>query len=146
MIIVESGLSRLTHWMDLYDCGTITAFRGEYTKAENLKRNKSLQAKLLSKNYNITVVKGAYIENMGTPKEKEVKEDTFFVVDAKERGTLKEDLKKFGEEFDQDSVLFIPKGGQTSLLIGTSKMKIIGQLMVKKKKCKLEKWVKVVSL
>lgn len=123
----ESGLSRVWKHSQNHDIGTITAFRhddacGEgvvYTKSENKARNKSLQAKLQAKGYGITKASGVYIENYGTKNARNVKEEIFIVVDLKDRGTLKKDLKKFGNEFDQDSVLHIPKGGTTGALIGT---------------------------
>jgi hypothetical protein len=127
----ESSLSRLWSHTEKNDCGTITAFRstrdcneGEpYTKKENLKRNKSLLAKLQSLRYSVTSVKGSYIEDYGTSEAKEVGENVFFVVDLDNKGNLEKDLKKLGAEFDQDSILFIPKGRTSSTLIGTNKCK-----------------------
>lgn len=126
-IITEVGLSRLWMHMSKHDTGTISAFRyarecgvGErYTKNENLKRNASLLAKLLSKQYNVIAVKGSYIENFGSPTAREVNENTFLVIDVDDRGRLLDDLKSLGQEFEQDSVLFIPKGGMSATLHGT---------------------------
>jgi hypothetical protein len=130
-ILKESGLSRLATHMDNHDCGTITAFRSKsgcagpedqtYTKQDNKKRNRQLQANLQSLGYGVTAVDGAYIENFNTPDAKEVREDVFFVVDLKDRGRLESDLKVLGEQYDQDSILFIPRGGKGSVLIGTNK-------------------------
>jgi hypothetical protein len=124
----ESGLSRIWKHMENHDCGLLTAFRhakacgkGDvYTKEENLKRNKSMLAKLQAKRYGVTSVKGSYIENFGSSDEKEVGENVFFVVDTQDTGKLKEDLVKLGKEFEQDSILYIPKGGESSVLIGTN--------------------------
>lgn len=124
----ESGLSRVWAHMKDHDTGILTAFRyakacgkGDvYTKAENLKRNKSLLAKLQSKRYGVTSVKGSYIENYGSKDEKEVGENVFFVIDLKDTGKLKKDLIELGKEFEQDSILYIPKGGDKSELIGTN--------------------------
>jgi len=129
--INESSLSRLYQHMTKHDVGTITAFRsardcnsGEpYTKAENKARNKSLLAKLQAKRYSVTSVKGSYIEDYGTPNAKEVGESVFFVVDINDNGNLERDLRKLGEEFEQDSILFIPKSGEKAILIGTNKCK-----------------------
>lgn len=123
----ESGLSRVWKHSQDHDIGTITAFRHDdacgdgvaYTKAENKARNKSLQAKLQAKGYGITKASGVYIENYGTKKATPVKEEIFIVVDLKDRGTLKKDLKAFGNEFEQDSILYIKKGGTSGDLIGT---------------------------
>ena len=123
----ESSLSRIWKHNELHACGALTAYRkapdcgnGEpYTKADNKKRNKSLLAKLLSKGYGVTKLKGSYPEGGTT-----VKEESFFVVDNKDTGKLESDLKKLGEEFDQDSILFIPKGSikgeDKAYLIGTN--------------------------
>ena len=65
-------------------------------------------------------MRGVYIENYDTPEAKDVGEDTFFVVDLDDKGNLKKTLMEFGEEYDQDSILFVPKGGTKGLLIGTN--------------------------
>ena len=113
----ESGLSRLAKHMDEHDCGTITAFRSkegcggedaaEYSLDDNKKRNRQLYANLEVLGYGVTRVDGAYIENFGTKDAKEVKEDVYFVVDLKDKGTLKNDLMRLGEKYMQDSILFI---------------------------------------
>jgi len=129
--LTESSLSRLWRQMQEHDAGTITAYRSkeyddqgnvakEYTRAENKARNNVLGAKLRMK-YGVTRVKGAYIENYGTPKAEEVGESTFFVVDISDRGTLEKDLRKLGQEFNQDSVMFIPKGTNRGILWGTKR-------------------------
>ena len=109
----ESGLSRLWRHNEEHDCGAMTAFRvgadcGEgkaYTNKENKQRNKSLLAKLKSKGYGITKLLGKYPEGG-----KSVTESSWFVVDLNDSGKLEADMKRLGEEFDQDSILFIPKG------------------------------------
>lgn len=126
-ILNESSLSRLWKHNEEHDCGALTAFRkapncgeGEpYTKKENNQRNKSLLAKLKSKGYGVTKLHGKYPEGG-----KSVTEISYFVVDLDDNGNLKKDLRKLGEEFDQDSILFVPKGaikGDTkAYLIGTN--------------------------
>lgn len=119
--------------MDKYECGTISAFRaardcgkGErYTYRENMQRNASLFAKLRTAGrFSITAVKGSYIENYkSTDPENppiEVSEETFFVADIDDRGKLLNVLKRFGEEFEQDSIMFIPKGGTQAEIHGTN--------------------------
>jgi len=119
--LVESSLSRLWSHMVDHDSGMITAYRGQYTKKENQQRNKSLLAKLQSKRYGVTSIKGTYVEDYNTPKAKEVGEHTFFVNDLKDTGNLLKDIKELGEFFEQDSVLFIPKGAESAQLHGTNK-------------------------
>ncbi len=125
--LTESSLSRLWHHNEEHDCGAITAFRiardcnqGErYSKKENRQRNKSLRAKLISNGYGVTGVYGTSIEG-----DEKTKEESFFVVDLKDDGNLKMDLVKLGEMFEQDSILFVPKGAikgeDKAILIGTN--------------------------
>lgn len=128
-LVSEASLSRTWSHMQKHASGTITAERfardcgeGEkYTRADNKKRNKSLQAKLQNEGYSVTSVKGKYIENFGSKDQREVGEKVFLVVDIKDRGNLEKRLRQFGEEFEQDSILFITKGGQSGKLIGTNK-------------------------
>ena len=122
----ESSLSRVWKRMQKHDSGTITAFRNEYTKGQNKARNRTLLAKLMMKNYSVTKVKGTYIENFKTPEAKEVGENVFLVIDIKDKGDLKSFLVKLGEEFEQDSILFVLKGGGNGLLIGTNNSKFPG--------------------
>lgn len=127
----ESSLSRLWKHMQDHDTGVMTAYRSkefdddgnivkEYTRKENKARNSWLSAKLLRK-YSVTRVKGAYIENYGSPEAEEVGEATLFVTDLNNTGNLKKDLKKLGNELNQDSIMFISKGSNKALLIGTKK-------------------------
>ena len=112
----ESSLSRL--WKKYQDCdsGTITAFRGEYSKKENLARNAVLGA-----GYSVTSIDGVYIENYGSANEKPVKEKSFIVFDHKKTGKLKADLKRLGLRYDQDSITFNSVSDGNYYLIGTSK-------------------------
>ncbi len=122
-IMTESSLSRIKDKVSKYSCGAITAFRGEFTKAQNKARNKELLAALKAKKYSITKVKGSYIENFGSESQKEVGEETWFVcnemVEGDDKGKLESDLKQLGKKYDQDSILSI-RNGKASL-IGTSK-------------------------
>lgn len=120
----ESGLSRFISHIKDHDCGIITAFRSTYSLGENEARNYSLRAKLQDKGFGVTGVDGVTIENFGTNNEVEVQEDSFFVVDLKDSGNLKETLVKLADEFEQDSIMFIPKnkvdpeGNYTAYLVG----------------------------
>lgn len=128
--MTESSLSRLWRHNLAHDCAALTAFRKsencgdgeEYTKSDNLARNRSLLAKLKSMGYSVTSLKGKYPEGGNTGKE-----ESFFVVDIKDNGNLLSDVKELGELFEQDSVLFIPKGAidnkSSAFLIGTNHCK-----------------------
>lgn len=135
--IIESSLSRMRQHMLDHDTGFITAFRSELTEGDldelqrqlqqpvkvtrrqNLKRNQQLRA-ALQKKYNLTAVRGSYIENYGQPNAREVGENVFFVVDAKDTGALEKDLRALGKRFNQDSILFIRKGASQGVLWGTN--------------------------
>lgn len=112
-IIKESSLSKLWRYNEEHDCGSITAFRfasncgdGDvYTKKQNKARNTSLLSKLKTKGYVVISLKGKYPEGGVTKKEQ-----SFFVVDIEDKKTLRKDLEILGEEFEQDSILYIPEG------------------------------------
>lgn len=122
----ESGLSRLWRHNEEHDTGALTAFRKgpacgdtdkRYTNKENAQRNKSLLAKLKTKGYGVTKLHGTYPEGGKT-----AKEISYFVVDLSDAGKLEKDLLQLGQEFEQDSILFIPKGA----IKGDAKAELIG--------------------
>jgi len=122
-LLKESSLSRIYNYVENYSCGAITGFRNEYTRKQNIERNKKIFAALKAKGYSVTRVKGSYIENFNTPSQKEVGETSFFVantnIEEDDGGELEKVLTKLGEKFDQDSILSIRNG--EGYLIGTSK-------------------------
>jgi hypothetical protein len=76
----------------------------------------------MAKGYSVTAIDGSYIEGFDDDSvpNKEVFENSYFVVDLKDRGTLEKDMRKWGEQFEQDSIMF-GKAGEKPSLIGTSK-------------------------
>ena len=129
--LLESSLSKIWNTNNEYDCGAITAFRlarncgkgKPYTRAEKNARNKSLLSKLLSLGYKVISVKGKSLDGNEV-----TKEESFFVVDRNNSGKLFPDLVKLGEEFDQDSILYVEKGfitkkGGEAFLYGTNRCK-----------------------
>lgn len=123
--VESSSLSKLYEKMLKSDCGIITPFRGEFSHRENLQRLHSLYVKLSSPSLSLTAVQGYFLENKGTLSEKWVKETGYFVTysrsDNPNKIDLKEKLLKLGEEFDQDSIFWIPKNEICGYEIGTSK-------------------------
>lgn len=118
----ESGLSRITDKMQNHAIGMITAFRGEYTREENMQRNKSLKSKLLNAGFHVTPVQGNYIENFGAENAVPVKENSFFVVNpvqGDDNGKLEAFLREMGEAFEQDSI-FSKRFNSPGRVIGTS--------------------------
>lgn len=124
----ESSLSRIYKHVTEHDSGTISAFRyaescgkGErYTKKQNLDRNAKLKAQLLSKGYGVTAIDGVYVENYGTKEARDVKEDSFIVIDLKDKGNLKKDLISLGTQYEQDSITYSKPNGEY-YLISTNK-------------------------
>jgi len=116
----ESSLSRLYKHMQEHDSAALSAFRNEFSKEENLERNRELKAELLGRGYGVTRILGSYIENFETPKAIEVAEESFFVSNRKDDEDFKDEIAKLGEDFDQDSVLIVPKGAEDAYLLGTS--------------------------
>lgn len=126
----ESNLSRLWKHNLEHDCGAITAFRiyedcndklVKLSHEDKKKRNLALASDLKSLGYSITKVIGKYPEGNSNVLTKEV---SYFVVDAQDNGKLKSDLKRLGNKYDQDSILYVPKNsfGKNSkaVLIGTN--------------------------
>jgi len=117
----EASLSRVYDMMSKHDTGMISGYRDERTREENKNMDRKILVYLKSKGYSLTRVKGSYIENFGSDTAKEVSEDSFFVVDINNTGRLKSELFKLGVLADQDSIMFIEKGTESAVLIGTSK-------------------------
>jgi len=120
--LCEAGLARVWKHGQEHDTGAMTAFRNApkcgdgdpYTHKENQARNKSLKAKLKSMGYGVIAIEGKYPEG-GVVK----KESSYFVIDQTDTGKLEADLKKLGKHFEQDSILFVPKG-TAGYLVGTN--------------------------
>ena len=120
----ESSLSRVWGQTQKFDSGTISAYRdardcGEgkkYTKSEKQKRNGILESKLLMEGFGVTKIKGVYIENYGSDDEVSVKEESFMVIDLKNKGLLKKDLMRFGEMFEQDSITYSKPNGEYKII------------------------------
>jgi len=122
-IIVEGGLSR--NWSDMqeHDCALISAERDRYTYKENLARGHELEAFIAGApaGYGYKTERGSFIENFGTPLAVEVSEKSLFVVNLEDEPTAEffDHMGELSEQFEQDSVLMIPKGGKGAYLLGT---------------------------
>ena len=145
-IIIESSVSRTKFYLQNYECATISAFRPganidrkdekELTNRRDvLKRNKKHSAELGKKltelGYTHFLVDGAWVKTdekdrpiINKRGEKSIgSEITYFVVNnnGDTREQFRNNLKKLGNDFDQDSVMFYPKGSNMAFLSGTSK-------------------------
>ena len=121
-ILSESSLSRIYNHVKNHSVGAITAYRGNNSPSTNEQLNRRLASYLSSRGYGITQIEGGFIENQGTPDEREITEKTFFVVNPTEGdddGKLEQDLISLGELYDQDSILSY-RFGDKPTYIGTS--------------------------
>lgn len=127
-LLGESSLNRVYQHMLSHDTAALTAFRDESincldnssTEPNNNLRNKELKATLLRLGYGVTAVDGSYIENFNTKAAKEVKENSFFIVNLNDGSDFFSNIEKLGQLYCQDSVLLIPKGGINAKLLGTN--------------------------
>jgi methyltransferase-like protein len=144
-ILTESSMSRIVSLTEKYDCAILTAFRdklinclnaedvvGELNIRDNKGRNKALKAYLLNKKYAITNVKGNYIENyvsekqkeldakskevVARPEPKEKSEDSFFVVNINNDPNFVDEIIKLGKLFCQDAVMIFEKDSGSKYL------------------------------
>lgn len=146
----ESSISRIYEHILNHDTAFITGFRdnpGDPTKCRkptklkktqvpaakqrsmiqsNKERNMFLKASLLERGYGVTDVDGTYVEDFGTKAAKEVKEDSFFVVNLNDDPSFKSFLNGLSEYFCQDSFLYVNRGGESSMLIGTNNSEFPG--------------------
>ena len=118
-LIAEGGLSRNWAHMQEHDCALISAERDRYTDKENQDRGHQLEAILMYTRYGYKTERGSFIENFGTPQAIEVSEKSLFVVNLKDDPGFFDYMAQLGEQFEQDSVLMIPKGGKEAYLVGT---------------------------
>jgi len=132
--VSESNLARLTGWIKAHDAAMITAFRGEqrhcthdcytdnwprgkeFSLEENSQRNYELQSILNKAGFGVTDVDGSYIEGYGSDSPKEVRENSFFVVNLTDTPKFSKIIQVLGERYCQDSVLIMPKGKEAYLL------------------------------
>ncbi len=113
-ILTESGLSsRFLRYDNEHDCAFISAYRTardcgqgkRYTKRENLQRSTNLLYKLISRRYRVISVLGQFRDGRQDSSER-----TFFVLNQHDSEQFAEHIISFGEDFEQDAVLIIPKG------------------------------------
>jgi hypothetical protein len=121
-LLKESSLSRIHEHITNHDSAILTAFRNEYSRKNNLRRNRELKAKLLRQGYALTRVDGVFIENLGKENEVEVAESSFFILNRYDGEQFFSIIAELGEEYEQDSALMIPRGGHGAYLLGTSAM------------------------
>lgn len=136
-LILESSISRLLSHGKNHDCGTISAYlsnideddydlndskqKQEFNIAKkkelkvNTKKHRELGSKLRDMGYSVTQVKGGYAYEQNGAKKID-QEFSWFVVDSKDTGNLEKDLIKIGNQYNQESIIFQPKGKEPYLV------------------------------
>lgn len=109
----EASLSRVwQHVESDRPIALITAFRGEFDREENVRRNKELAATIRKMGYGYFFVDGYWIENEGTPEEVHVAEDTIFVIAPEDSDTkFRAQMTDLASKYDQEGVLIKDKEG-----------------------------------
>lgn len=109
----EASLSRVwQHAESDRPIALLTAFRGEFDREQNVRRNKELAATIRKLGYGYFFVDGYWIENEGTAEEVHVSEDSIFVI-APEGSDEKfrNQMVQLGAKYNQDGVLIKDKEG-----------------------------------
>jgi hypothetical protein len=120
-VLNEATLVRLyRHTLDR-NIGIISAFRGRYTKQENMSRSGQLESAIRAAGFGFYRLEGHYIEGYGSEQSKDVKERSYLIIGNKgdDSGNLKGFLKKMGAKFNQDSILYKSYDTKNAVLIGT---------------------------
>ena len=100
--------ARQTMDIEARNIGLITAYRPEFTPAENRARNGELHADLAPLCGSL-LVRGRYVEKRGLPDQRTTEIEAFLVFgSAEDSGNLKGLLRKYGRKYDQDLVVHKP--------------------------------------
>lgn len=118
--IEAAGLSRIYQYTQEHDTGTISAFRPEYSRQENLTRSSILAGLLRKEGYTTIQVQGIYQYEDGSTG----KESSFFVVDRHDRGNLFKSLLELGSKFEQESISYADRGQDFALYATNSQYKL----------------------
>jgi hypothetical protein len=124
MLIHEGAtrsLSRIWQHTKESNIAMITAYRGEFDKSKNEKRNRELKSKISSAGFGYVQMTGNYIENKGDPDQRQVEEKSFFITSSpNDNGKLKSFVTKMGKLYNQDSVFYKSANSDDAYLIGTA--------------------------
>lgn len=119
----ETSLSRVYAHTQGKNVGIISAFRGgeERTPAQNEAAHRELGEKIRSAGFGRIRVQGHYIEDKGSLNARPVYEKSWLVIgkDGPDSGNLLGNMKKWGREYNQDSVLYKPHDQRNAALHGT---------------------------
>ena len=108
----ESSLSKIHKYRQTCDTGAISTMRPKKTRAVARKEINLLISELQKKGFVAIKTVGYYQGGS---------EQSLFVADPKFNGNLKETLIEYGKLFNQDTILFRPKGGKSRLIVTRGK-------------------------
>lgn len=146
-MLVEASLSRIVRSIDNEETsvGMITAFRGEYDYKQNQKRNVALEREIRSNGYGYNRIVGKWVENEGTPEEKDVYEETFFIRasgDQSSSDKLKKNLMAWCKKYSQEGALFKPgKSNKMFFLDASGSLSALGEMGVNQ----IKKYMSIVA-
>lgn len=104
----ESSLSKIHKYRQMCDTGAMATMRPEKTRAVARKEINWLISEFQKKGFVAIKTMGYYQGGS---------EQSLFVADPKHNGNLKETLIEYGKLFNQDTILFRPKGGKSRLIV-----------------------------
>ena len=107
-MINESSLSKIHKYRQTCDTGAMATMRPDKTRAVARKEINWLISEFQKKGFVAIKTVGYYQGGS---------EQSLFVADPKHNGNLKETLMEYGKLFNQDTILFRPKGGKSRLII-----------------------------
>lgn len=114
--VLHYSLNRTIYWLNNRNCAILSAWRGEYSRTENDRRNNELQQSLRSLGYGIIRLKGYYAEidkSIG-------KENSYLVFDPEDTEEFRDNIYEHSERYNQDCFLFKPVNKDCACLIGTN--------------------------
>jgi len=146
IIIKESNVNRIRHWVTTKEIAIISGWRDEIkdvvsntenqwdienvgtklTTSEKKVRNRELKSTLSTLEYGITPIKGNFWERYGTNNQVEVREDSYFVVNLNDDPNFFKNIFELGVYYNQDAILHSPKGSIEGSLIGTNNCEYFG--------------------
>jgi len=119
--ISEAKLSRIFQYVEdpKKTFGIVSSFRGQYSKAENLKRHAALKSAVRGMGLGFIEMKGGYVEEGGV-----VEELSLFIPSVK-----RSQIVELGQDFEQHSVMF--KDADEFVFIGTNEASGVGNVLSK---------------
>ena len=114
--VLHYSLNRTVFWLNNRNCAILSAWRGEFSRTENDRRNNELQQSLRSLGYGVIRLKGCYAEvgqSIG-------KENSYLVFDLEDTQEFRDIIYEHSERYNQDCFLFKPVNEDNAYLIGTN--------------------------